>query len=67
MIKLEGPEKATIGGEWEPIKILLQNLAYIPNRTRRTSLLARPRPASYQLAIGPQNHARNRSGNTEWC
>jgi hypothetical protein len=30
----EGPEKATRGGgEWEPIKIPLGNLAYIPKLT----------------------------------
>jgi hypothetical protein len=31
--QLEGSEKATRGGEWEPIKIPPRNSAYIPNRT----------------------------------
>jgi hypothetical protein len=35
------------GGEWEPIKIPLENLAYVPNQTQRASLLARSRPHSY--------------------
>jgi hypothetical protein len=35
------------GGEWEPIKILYENLAYVPNRTQPASLLVRPRPYSY--------------------
>jgi hypothetical protein len=33
-IYYEGPEKATRGGrggEWEPIKILMQELAYVPS------------------------------------
>jgi hypothetical protein len=47
------------GGEWEPIKILLENLAYIPKSTRHPSLLTRPRPHSYSTAVGPQNRARN--------
>jgi hypothetical protein len=29
--KVEGPEKANRGGEWEPIKITHSNLTYIPN------------------------------------
>jgi hypothetical protein len=53
------------GGQWEPIKILLENLAYITKSTRRPSLLTRPRPHSYSTAIGPRNRARNCSGNTE--
>ena len=28
-----------VGGEWEPIKILRKNKTYVPNSTRRTSLL----------------------------
>jgi hypothetical protein len=63
--RIEGPEKVTRGGEWEPNKIPRRNLTYIPKSTRCTSLLARPRPPSYRLAIGPQNHARNHSGNME--
>jgi hypothetical protein len=55
------------GGEWEPIKIPHRNLAYIPNQTRRPFLLTQPRPPSYRQTIGPQNRARNCSGNTEWC
>jgi hypothetical protein len=34
----EGPEKATRGGEWEPIKITHSNLAYIPNFKIRHTL-----------------------------
>jgi hypothetical protein len=65
----EGPEKATRGGggEWEPIKIPRRNLAYIPKSTRRPSLLTRPRPHSYNKAIGLQNRVRDRSGNTKQC
>jgi hypothetical protein len=58
---IEGPRRRSEGGEWEPIKILLENLAYIPNPSRNPSLLARLRPPSYRLAIGPQNRARNRT------
>jgi hypothetical protein len=58
---LEGPRGRPEGGEWEPIKILLENLAYIPNPSRNPSLLALPRPPSYRLAIGPRNRARNRT------
>jgi hypothetical protein len=63
----EGPEKATRGGEWEPIKIPLGNLAYIPKSIRRPSLLSRSRPHSYSKAVGPRNRARNHSGITERC
>jgi hypothetical protein len=45
--KSEGPEKVTRGGEWEPIKTPLRNLAYIAESTRCPSLLTRPRPTSY--------------------
>jgi hypothetical protein len=55
------------GDEWEPIKILHRNLAYILKMTRRTSLLTQPKPPSYRSAIGPRNRARNRSENTERC
>jgi hypothetical protein len=58
---LEGPRGRPEGGEWEPIKILLENLAYIPNPSRNPSLLALSRPPSYRLAIGPRNRARNRT------
>jgi hypothetical protein len=69
LVPIEVPEKATRGGggEWEPIKIPRGNLVYIPNRTRRPSLLTQPRPHSYRKAIGPQNWVRNRSGNTNRC
>jgi hypothetical protein len=59
----EGLEKATRGGEWEPIKIPRVNLAYIPKSTRHPSLLTRPRPQSYKKAIGPRNQVRNCSRN----
>jgi hypothetical protein len=51
----EGPEKVTRWGEWEPIKIPLRNVAYIPNSTQRPSLLTQPRPHSYSQAISPRN------------
>jgi hypothetical protein len=35
----EGPEKATRGGEWEPIKILHRNLVYVLKSTQCLSLL----------------------------
>jgi hypothetical protein len=37
---------------------------YIPNRTRRPSLLTQPRPHSYRKAIGPRNRVRKCCGNT---
>jgi hypothetical protein len=40
------------GGEWEPIKIPHQNLAYVPKSTRNRSLLTRSRASSYRQAIG---------------
>jgi hypothetical protein len=49
----EGPKKATRGGEWEPIKISLRNLAYIPNSTRHPSLLTQSRPHNYSKTVGP--------------
>jgi hypothetical protein len=48
------------GGEWEPVKIPLRNLAYIPKSTRCPSLLTRSRPHSYSRATG----LRNRFGTT---
>jgi hypothetical protein len=33
MIDIKVPEKVIRGGEWEPIRILLENLAYIPKLT----------------------------------
>jgi hypothetical protein len=51
---VEGPNKATKEGEWEPIKILDKNLTYVPNRSHRASLLARSRPHSYQKTIDHQ-------------
>jgi hypothetical protein len=39
MICIEGPEKTTRGGEWEPIKIPHRNFTYITNQTQRASLL----------------------------
>jgi hypothetical protein len=46
LIPIEGPDKATRmrgGGEWEPIKILYENLAYVPNQNQCACLLARSR------------------------
>jgi hypothetical protein len=61
----EGSEKVTRrGGEWESIKIPHGNLAYIPNRIRRPSLLTRPSSHSYSKTIGLWNRVRDRSGNT---
>jgi hypothetical protein len=55
------------GGEWEPIKIPQENLAYIPKSTRCPALLTQLRPHSYGTAIGPRNWVRNCSGNMNWC
>jgi hypothetical protein len=61
----EGSEKVTRrGGEWESIKIPHGNLAYIPNRIRRPSLLTRSSSHSYSKTIGLRNRVRDRSGNT---
>jgi hypothetical protein len=49
----EGTEKAM--SECESIKILRENLAYIPKQTRRASLPTRSKPYSYRKTIGPQN------------
>jgi hypothetical protein len=42
-------------GEWEAIKILHENLSYIPNLTQHISLLTWPRQHSYKQAIYHQN------------
>jgi hypothetical protein len=39
-------------------KIPHENLAYVPNSTRRTSLLSRSRPYSYRKVIDPWNRVR---------
>jgi hypothetical protein len=40
LIPIEGPEKAiTEGGEWEPIKILMQELAYVPSSNPKAKTL----------------------------
>jgi hypothetical protein len=36
---IKGPEKATRGGEWEPIKILMQELAYVPSLNPKAKTL----------------------------
>jgi hypothetical protein len=54
------------GGEWETIKILQRNLAYI-TKIWCPDLLTRPRQHSYRKAIDPRNRVRNHSGNTNWC
>jgi hypothetical protein len=33
LILIKRPDKMTIGGEWKPIKILYENLFYVPNLT----------------------------------
>jgi hypothetical protein len=43
----EGQEKVNKGGEWEPIKSLYENLAYVPKQTQHSSLLTWLRPRSY--------------------
>jgi hypothetical protein len=44
LIPIEGLEKTTRGeGEWESIKILMQELAYIPS--------SNPKPKSYKKVI----------------
>jgi hypothetical protein len=55
------------GGEWEPIKIPIRNLAYILKSTQSPFLLTRPRPPSYRQAISLQNRARNHSRSTKQC
>jgi hypothetical protein len=47
------------GGEWEPIRIPHQNLAYVPKQTQRVSLLTRSRSHSYRRANGPRNRTRD--------
>jgi hypothetical protein len=66
-VPFEGPERRPEGGEWESIKILLENLAYIPKSTRNPSLLTRSRPPSYRQAINLRNRARNCNESTERC
>jgi hypothetical protein len=44
----EGDQRGDGGGEWEPIKILRDNLAYVSSQNRRTSLLSRSRSHSYR-------------------
>jgi hypothetical protein len=40
LIPIEGPEKVTRGGgEWEPIKILMQELAYVPSSNPKAKTL----------------------------
>jgi hypothetical protein len=39
LIPIEGLEKATRGGEWEPIKILMQELAYVPSSNPKAKTL----------------------------
>jgi hypothetical protein len=47
--RFKGPKKVTRGGgEWEPIKIPPNNLAYIPRSSQPPSFLTRPRPPSYR-------------------
>jgi hypothetical protein len=48
-----------MGGEWEPIKIPLVDLAYIPKWTKDTSLLTQSRLRSYRIATSPQRQVRN--------
>jgi hypothetical protein len=52
------------GGEWEPIKIFLKNLTYVPSQIQHTSLLTPPRPHRYRKAIGPQNQVKKQK--SEW-
>jgi hypothetical protein len=67
LIDIEGSEMATRGGEWEPIKLSLWNLAYIPKSTRTLSLLTRSKPSSYRQAIGLRSRARNCNESTDRC
>jgi hypothetical protein len=40
LIPIEGPEKATRGGgEWESIKILMQELTYVPSSNPKVKTL----------------------------
>jgi hypothetical protein len=54
----KGQEKATRGGEWEPIKISRGNLTYVLNLTQSVSLLTRSKPHSYRQPIDPRNQVR---------
>jgi hypothetical protein len=39
LIPIEGPKKATRGGEWEPIKIRMQKLAYVSSLNPKAKTL----------------------------
>jgi hypothetical protein len=39
LFDVEGSEKATRGGEWEPIKILMQELAHVPSSNPKAKTL----------------------------
>jgi hypothetical protein len=39
LIPIEGLEKVTRGSEWEPIKILMQELAYVPSSNHKFKTL----------------------------
>jgi hypothetical protein len=53
--------------EWELIKISRRNLAYIPNLTRRPSLITRSIPHNYSKTIGLRNWVRDRNRNMKLC
>lgn len=40
LIYIQVPKAATKGGEWEPIKNLLKNFAYVPNTNQNISPIA---------------------------
>jgi hypothetical protein len=61
--KLKDQRMRPEGGECEAIKISLRNLDYILNLIRRTSLLTRSRPRSYQKATSPRNQVSDRNHN----
>jgi hypothetical protein len=67
MVKLKDRKWRPEGGEWEPIKIPLRNVAYVPKSSRNYSLLTRSRPPSYRQAIGFLNWARNCNRDTKRC
>jgi hypothetical protein len=51
----EGLEKANRGDEYEPIKIPLENSAYVLKSIHHASLLTRSTPHSYRETIDPPN------------
>jgi hypothetical protein len=62
---MKEPRRRSEGGEWEPIKIPLRNVTYIPQSTRHLFLLTRPRSPTYRKAISHRNWVRKTRNTTE--